>query len=263
MSVSSMKKHEESICLHKDDFLVVQTKEIEFNKPKVFVTFPSPGIVGPIIGRQMIESLGLKEIGFFKSDALSPVTIFMENTLKHPYLLYANEEGTILLITIDYPVPQEAYLVVAEGIINFIEQHIDAQQIICLDGIPVKIRPEKPVVITAAEKGIADELKKYAVELYDHGVVLGLSGAFMSEALIREIIGVTLMTPATQDLPDPEAAVNLINVINDYYNLSIDTEPLLKEAAKIKEQLSMVAEKQKTMPQQAPPPPRRLREGYI
>ncbi|MHA1552455.1 MAG: proteasome assembly chaperone family protein [Candidatus Heimdallarchaeaceae archaeon] len=187
----------------------------------------------------------------------------MNNVLKHPYLMYANEEGTLLLITIDYPIPQEAHLVVAEGINNFIEKHIDAQQIICLDGIPVKLRPEKPVVITAAEKTIADELKKYAVELYDHGVVLGLSGAFMSEALLREIIGVTLMTPATQDLPDPEAAVNLINVINDYYKLTIATEPLLQEAAKIKEQLALVAEKQKTMPQQVAPPPRRLREGYI
>ncbi|MBY9000326.1 MAG: proteasome assembly chaperone family protein [Candidatus Heimdallarchaeota archaeon] len=258
-----MKKYEQSICLHKDDFLVVQTKEIEFNKPIVFVTYPSPGIVGPIIARQMIESLGLKEIGFFKSSVLSPVTIFIDNVLKHPYLIYANEEGTLLLITIDYPIPHEAYLVVAEGIINFIEEHIDAQQIVCLDGIPVNLRPEKPVVITAAEKGIADELKKYSVELYDHGVVLGLSGAFMSEALLREIIGVTLMTPATQDFPDPEAAVILINVINDYYKLSIGTEPLLHEAAKIKEQLALVAEKQNTMPQQAPPPTRRMREGFI
>jgi len=263
MSVSNMKKHKESICIHEDDFLVVQTKEIEFNNPIVFVTYPSPGIVGPIIARQMIESLGLKEIGFFKSDSLSPVTIFMNNVLHHPYLLYANDEGTLLLITIDYPVPQEAYLAVAEGLINFIEQHTDAQQIVCLDGIPVKLRPEKPVVITAAEKSIADELKKYSVDIYDHGVVVGLSGAFMSEALIRDIIGVTLMTPATQDLPDPEAAVNLIKVINDYYKISIDTAPLLQEAAKIKEQLAMVAEKQKTMPQHTPPPPRRLREGYI
>ena len=258
-----MKKHEESISIHKDDFLVVQTKEIKFNKPIVFVTFPSPGIVGPIIARQMIESLGLKEIGFFKSDSLSPVTIFMDNVLKHPYLLYANDEGTILLITLDYPVPQKAYLVVAEGISDFIEEHIDAQQIVCLDGIPVKLRPEKPVVITAAERSVAEELKKYSVDLYDHGVVLGLSGAFMSEALLREIIGVTLMTPATQDFPDPEAAVNLINVINDYYKYSIDTEPLLKEAAKIKEQLAMVAEKQKSMLQQAPPLPRKKREGYV
>ena len=111
MSVNRMKKHEESISIHKDDFIVVQTKEIEFNKPIVFVTFPTPGIVGPIAARQMIESLGLKEIGFFKSDALSPVTIFINNILKHPYLIYANEEGTLLLITIDYPVPQKAYLV--------------------------------------------------------------------------------------------------------------------------------------------------------
>jgi uncharacterized protein len=258
-----MKKYEEDICLHKGDFLIMKTKDIEFNNPTVFVTFPTPGIIGPIVARQMISSLGLEEIGFFKSDALNPVTIFMDNVLKHPYLLYANKEGTILLITIDYPVPQEAYLVVAEGLINWIEQHIGAKRIVCLDGIPVKLRPEKPVVITAAENEVADELKEFGTEMYEHGVVLGLSGAFTSEALIREIVGMVLMTPATAELPDPEAAVNLINVMNSYFKFNIDTKELLEEAAKIKQQLAMISEKQQSMQQPLVPPPRRMREGFV
>ena len=257
-----MKKFEENICIRKDEFLVVQTKEITFNNPTVFVTFPSPGIIGPIIARQMIESLQLEEIGFFKSNILSPVTIFADNVLKHPYLLYANKEGTLLLITIEYPVPQEGYLVVAEGLINWIEKHVDAKTIICLDGIPVNLKPEKPVVITAAEKEVVEELKKYGAELYDHGVVLGLSGAFMSEALLREIVGIVLMTPATSEIPDPEAAINLINVINDYYNIEIATAPLIEQAAKIKEQLALIAEKQQSIQQPLVPPPRKYREGF-
>ena len=257
-----MKKFEEDICIHKGNFLVVQTKEQEFNNPVVYVTFPSPGIIGPIIARQMIESLGLHEIGFFKSDSLSPVTIFIENVLKHPYLLYSNKEGTILLVTIEYPVPQDAYLVVAEGLLNWIERHLEAKSIVCLDGIPVKLRPETPVVITAAEKEVADQLKQFGAEPYDHGVVLGLSGAFMSEALIRDIVGVVLMTPATSELPDPEAAVHLINVMNEFYGITIETQKLLDEAVKIKEQLSMIAEKQQSLQQPVQPPPRRFREGF-
>lgn len=258
-----MKEFKEDICIHKDDFLIVQTKEVVFNNPVVFVTFPTPGIVGPIIARQMIKDLDLEEIGFFKSDSLSPVTIFMENILRHPYLLYANKEGTILLINIDYPVPQEAYLVLAEGLINWIEKYVKADKIVCLDGIPVKLRPEKAVVITAAEKEVADELKSYGAEMYEHGVVLGLSGAFTSEALLRKIIGIVLMTPATSDFPDPEAAANLINVINNYFKFNINTQPLLDEAAKIKQQLAMIAEKQQAMQGPSSPPPRRMREGYI
>jgi len=132
-----------------------------------------------------------------------------------------------------------------------------------LDAIPVKVRPDKPLVITAAEKEKADELKKYAVEVYDNGVVLGLSGAFMSEALLREIVGITLMTPATADIPDPEAAVSIINVINDYYKLQIDTQPLLEQAEKIKEQLALIAKQQAALQQPKTPPPRRAKEGYI
>ncbi len=258
-----MTKFQEDICIHKGDFLIVKTKDIEFNNPTVFVTFPTPGIIGPIVARQMISSLGLEEIGFFKSDALSPVTIFMDNVLKHPYLLYSNKEGTILLITIEYPVPQEAFLVVAEGLINWIEKHVRAEKIVCLDGVPVKLKPEKPVVITAAEKGVAEELKQYGTDIYEHGVVLGLSGAFTSEALLRDIVGMVLMTPATAEFPDPEAAVNLIKVINSYFKFDIATEELLAEATKIKQQLAMIAEKQQTMQQPMVPPPRRMREGYV
>ncbi len=258
-----MKEFQEDICIHQGDFLIVQTKELEFNKPVVYVTFPTPGIIGPIIARQMIENLELEEIGFFKSNMLSPVTIFMDNVLKHPYLLYANKEGTILLVNIDYPVPQEAYLVLAEGLLNWIEKHVKADKIVCLDGIPVKLSPEKPVVITAAEKEVADELKQFGAEMYEHGVVLGLSGAITSEALIRDIIGIVLMTPATTELPDPQAAANLVNVMNDYFEITIDTQPLLEEAVKIKQQLAMIAEKQQAIQGPSSPPPRRMREGFV
>lgn len=257
-----MKKHSEDICIHKDTFLITQTKEIELKNPIVFVTYPGPGIVGPIISREMVKSLGLKEIGFFKSNVLSPVTIFSENVLKHPYLLYSNDEGTILLISIDYPIPPDSYLVLSEGLLNWIEEHFDAKYLVCLDGIPVDFKPEKPVVITAAEKEVALELKKYAVEIYDHGVVTGLSGALMSESLLRELVGIVLMTPATSKIPDPEAAISLVNVINDYFSLAIDTQPLLEEAEHIKKQLSMIAERQRSL-EESQFLSKKAREGFI
>ncbi|MHA1778130.1 MAG: proteasome assembly chaperone family protein, partial [Candidatus Heimdallarchaeaceae archaeon] len=241
----------------------VQNKAIEFKNPIVFVTYPTPGILGPIIARQMIESLGLEEIGFFKSKHLSPVTIFIDNVLKHPYLLYANKEGTILLINIDYPVPQEGYLTVAEGIIDWVDHNLDAKYIVCLDAIPVNVRPDKPVIITAAEQEVAEQLKKYAVEVYDNGVVLGLSGALMSEALLRDIVGIVLMAPATIQFPDPAAAADIINVINDFFSLQIKTENLIKEAQQIKEKLALIAERQKAVQAQQQPSPRVLREGYV
>ncbi len=242
-----MKQIKEDICINKDEFLIVQETDREFNNPLVFLTYPGPGIVGPIIARQMIESLGLEEVGFFKSKSLSPVTMFTNNVLKHPYLIYANKEGSIVLITIDYPIPQESYLAVAEGLLEWIEHELHAEYIVCFDSIPVNVKPSGKIIITAAEKEIAEKLKKYSVELYDNGIVVGLSGALMSEALLRRIIGIVLMTPATAQLPDPEAAADLIDVVNDHFKLSIDTSALLKEAENIKKQLAAIAEKEHAM----------------
>ena len=48
-----------------------------------------------------------------------------------------------------------------------------------------------------------------------------------------------------------------------YFKFNINTQPLLDEAVKIKQQLAMIAEKQQAMQGPSSPPPRRLREGYI
>ena len=56
----------------------------------------------------------------------------------------------------------------------------------------------------------------------------------MSEALLRDIIGIVLLTPATIQIPDPGAAVEIIKVINDFFKLNIDVKPLLEEEEKIK-----------------------------
>jgi uncharacterized protein len=258
-----MKKFKQDIRIYKDRLIIIQKKEKEFNSPIVFVTYPSPGIIGPIISKQMIDSLDLEEIGFFKSDALSPVTIFTDNVLKHPYLIYSNKEGTIVLLTIEYPIPPESYLTISEGLINWIETHLEAICIVSFSGIPMKVKPKKSIVITAAEKEKAEELKQFSVELFDHGVILGLSGAIMSEALLSDIVGITLMTPTRANFPDPEAAAKLIDVVNDYFDLKIETEPLLKEADKIKEKLAMIAEHQKALDDQIAPSVRKRREGYV
>ncbi|MHA1115483.1 MAG: proteasome assembly chaperone family protein [Candidatus Heimdallarchaeaceae archaeon] len=259
-----LKMINEDICISKDEFLIVQEKDIEFKNPIVFLTYPTSGVIGPIISNQMISSLKLKEIGFFKSKFLSPVVIFTDNVLKHPYLIYSNHDGSIVLISINYPVPQSSYLAVAEGLINWVDRELNAKYIVCLDAIPVQVRPEKKIVITAAEKEIADEMKKYAVELYEDGVVLGLSGAVMSEALLRQIVGIALLTPATVNFPDPEAALHLVEVINDFFKLGIDTQPLIQESENIKKQLSLMSQKQQQIEKEKILPPRSsLRESFV
>ncbi len=243
---------EEDICIHRDSFLInITKKDVKFNNPTVFLTYPGPGIIGPIIANEMVSSLKLEKIGFFKSNYLTPVTVFLDNQLRHPYVIYTNKDGTIVLISIDYPVPEDSHLVVSEGLIRWVNNTLNAKYIVCLDGIPVNAKPDSPIIITAAEKEVAEDLRKYAVKPYENGVVVGLSGALMSEALIRDIVGITLLTPAIVQFPDPEAAVNLINVINDYFKLKIDTEHLLAEAKKIKEQLSLINQKQQAIQDQS------------
>ncbi len=239
----------EDFCLTRDEFIIVQNVEQEFNNPVVFITHPGPGIVGPMISREMIKSLDLKQIGFFKSKHLSPVTMFMDNILTHPYLIYSNKDGSIIHIAINYPVPENAFLYVGEGLMRWIIK-LNAKYVVGFDGLPVRKKPEDTIVITAAEHEVAEKLKEYHIEPFKNGVVTGFSGTIMSEALLHEIVGIDLMTPAIYNIPDPEAAVELIKVVNDFFDLKIDTKELLDEAENIKEQLEAINQRQKALQQQ-------------
>lgn len=254
----------EDFCLTRDEFIIVQNVEKEFKNPVVFITHPGPGIVGPMISREMIKSLDLKQIGFFKSKHLSPVTMFMDNILTHPYLLYSNKDGSIIHIALNYPVPDDAFLFVGEGLMRWIIK-LDAKYVVCFDGLPVRSKPDDPIVITAAEPEVAEQLQEYHIEPFKNGVVTGFSGSIMSEALLNEIVGINLMTPAMYNIPDPEAAVELIKVVNSFFDLDIDTEELLEEAEKIKEQLDVINQRQRALQQQKQEPQvsRGTRESFV
>ena len=57
--------------------------------------------------------------------------------------------------------------------------------------------------------------------------------------------------------------MTLINVMNKYFGFNIETAELLDQAAKIKQQLAMIAEKQQSMQQPIVPMPKRMREGFV
>ena len=73
-------------------------------EPTMIVAFPRPGMVGSITANYIIEHLHMHEIAFVESEFIIPGIIYIGGKLRHPFRVYANDDGTICVILCEIPI---------------------------------------------------------------------------------------------------------------------------------------------------------------
>jgi uncharacterized protein len=66
--------------------------------------FPGPGLVGSISTSFIIDTLGMRQIACVESEFIVPGVIYVGGKLRHPFRLYANNEGTICVLVCETPI---------------------------------------------------------------------------------------------------------------------------------------------------------------
>ncbi len=130
-------------------------------------------------------------------------------------------------------------------------EHIGAREIVVLDSIPVTGMPEEHEAFFVAEETKFEEMKKSGIQLANSAVIGGVGGSLLSECLSRRTTGVSLLTQASTDLPDPGAALTLIKTLNTLYGLGIQTKELEENVAHLNEQLNLLGEQYRKLQDEA------------
>ncbi len=71
---------------------------------------------------------------------------------------------------------------------------------------------------------------------------MGMSGKLLWEDSKEKLKAYALLGETFGDRPDPRAAANIIEILNKLVPIGVSTEPLLKEAQMIEEQLRRMHE---------------------
>ncbi len=79
-------------------------KNIKLNEPTTIVAFPGPGMVGSIATNYIIEQLRMHQIAFVDSEFIIPGIIYIGGKLRHPFRIYADNDGKICIILCDIPI---------------------------------------------------------------------------------------------------------------------------------------------------------------
>ena len=219
---------------------VFEIKKTELKNPIIFAGFVGAGLVGPLAINHIIQKLNMEEIAVMRSKHLPPSTVFMKGRLRHPFRFYANKEGTICAIICEITLRMEGLYSLVSGILDWAAEK-GSKEIVILDGVPGIEHDDK--AYCAAEEDLVRTMADKDISMIPQGFITGIPGGILNECLVREIQGLTLLAKANKISPDSAAAATLIEALNRFYDMKIDTKDLRESKDKINSEFSELSQK--------------------
>ncbi|WP_428326666.1 proteasome assembly chaperone family protein [Nitrosopumilus sp.] len=219
---------------------VFEIKEMELKSPVIFAGFVGAGLVGPVAINHIIEKLEMEEIAVMRSKYLPPSTVFMRGRLRHPFRFYANKEGTVCAIICEITLKMEGLYSLVASILDWAAIK-GSKEIVILDGVASTEHDDK--AYCAAEEDLVRTMADKDISMIPQGFITGIPGGILNECLVREIQGLTLLAKASRDTTDSAAAVTLIEALNRFYDMNIDTTDMQEEKERIHSEFSELSQK--------------------
>lgn len=215
---------------------VIEHEEVQFHRPTVIGGFVGATGTGFIAASYIIEQLHMHQIAHVRSPHIPPVSVFIGKKLRTPFRIYSNDEGTLIVVISEVPIDNEGLYEISGALLSWLSGK-KPEDFVILEGAPVQqiVRDHKVQCVANEEK-----LKKFTgmgLEPAQSTLIAGMGGAILNECMFYTVSGVTFMTQATINIPDPGSVLALIEAVNDAFSLKIDTGILEKSVKEFHEQL--------------------------
>lgn len=208
--------------------------------PTVIEGFPGFGLIGTIATEFLIENLKAEFIGKFDFDELSPTLAIHQGELIHPMgVFYSQEKNLVILHTILNTAGFEWK--VASAIKDMCEE-LEAKEIVSIEGVAglsAAMTETNKTYFYTSDKNKRTEIEKIGVTPISESIIMGVTGALL---LKSEKPITCFFAQTTSALPDSKAAAGILESMNKYLTLSLDTQPLLKQAEIFEKKLKKIQE---------------------
>ena len=214
--------------------------------------FAGIGLIGPIVSNALIKQIpDIVEIGFVTSEYLPPISVFYEGVLKHPFRIYYSPHHNLIVGISEVPFQvATAYNDLSRTINNWLlSDDVNAKEVVIFQGIPQRGIIDDYPIYYAAEEKMVKALEKYGIKKVEKGIIVGPEATVLNEALTNKLNAYALFVPVLE-IPTPEAAAAIIEVLNEIYGLDIKTAKLIEEGKEIKAKMLELAEKAQQYQQQ-------------
>jgi predicted ATP-grasp superfamily ATP-dependent carboligase len=130
-----------------------------------------------------------------------------------------------------------------------LSEDVKAKEIVIFQGIPQRGIIDEYPVYYAAEKAMVESLEKFGINRFERGIIVGPEATILNEALTNRLSAYALFTPVLE-IPTPEGAASILEVLNKIYSLEINTKGLIEQGKEIKAKMLELAQKAQQYQQQ-------------
>ncbi|MBN1941222.1 MAG: proteasome assembly chaperone family protein, partial [Candidatus Diapherotrites archaeon] len=176
------------------------------------------------------EKLKLRQVGYIESNMFLPIIRVHEGLPIHPSRIYIDEQKKLVVILSEQIIPRFFVEKLSKAIVEWIERK-KISRIISLSGIrAVPEKDGKKIIYGIASGDKSKELlKKHEVQLIKEGITSGITALILLELKDKRIEAFSLLGNV-EIAADYKASAALIEKLAEIIEITIDTEPLLKEA---------------------------------
>ena len=202
--------------------------------PIIISGFPGFGMVGTIATEFLIEHLKTENIGRVIFEDMPALVALHGGKVVEPFgIFYSKQYNLIIVHSIGGSPGSEWKL---SAVLLQIAKELGAREIISLEGIgSADESTTSRAFFYASQPEKARQLEKLDIEPLKEGIIMGVTSALL---LKRENLPVSCIFAETHSkMPDSKAAAKVIETLDGYLGLKVDTKPLLKMAQQFEAKL--------------------------
>ncbi len=225
------------------------------DEPTLIEGLPGHGLVASIAVDQITNQLDLEHYGSITSDTFPPVATFEDALVRDLVRVYAGSNPPVMTLQSDLALPPSSFSALSECVLDDLASNFS--RAIFLAGAPAESEEQLGQVRgVATTEALRDELDAADVPVAEeNGVVGGVTGALVNECYRAEVPAMLLIVRAHPRLPDPGAAVSVIETaLEPLVEFDIDTTELEERAEQIQQQMQQIARQYEQMAQQEEQP---------
>ncbi|MBI2549081.1 proteasome assembly chaperone family protein [Candidatus Woesearchaeota archaeon] len=212
------------------------TKKLK--NPVIIQGFPGFGLVGTITTEFLVDHLKTESIGSMYFEKMPAIVAIHDQQVVQPIgIHYSKEHNLVILHAITASTGQEWNIV---DTILTLARDTGASEIISVEGVGSQETVEKPQSFGYSSSPVyMKKLQNIGLKPLKEGIIMGVTSAL----LVKASIPVTCIFAETHSqLPDSKAAAKVVEALDKYLSLKVDTKPLLKTAEKFEQKIKSLLE---------------------
>ncbi|USZ68188.1 PAC2 family protein [Halorussus salilacus] len=201
--------------------------------------FSQFGLAGLTAVDFLVDQLDFEETGHVTADQLPAITPFENGRPRHHTRLFSHADRELTVLVGELFVPVWAAKPFSDAVLDWTETN-DVEEIAVLNGITMPHAPEEHQVFYVAtddyrERRLADAGAGTEVPPMGRGFLDGVNAELVARGMRSSLRTAVFVTPVHAQAPDVDAAIRLLETVEQVYGLDVDTEPLEAFAAEVRE----------------------------